>query len=128
MCTLSKLAEDLLENHSKNENYHEAVFDVSILQQLVVANFPVSLILKNVGRFEMKVTDYTDKSVIHSKVNNLSIFKSILSNYMIRKIALLDISFEQLKEIYTRDGENSLISFLSEKRTTKNLALLIMLI
>lgn len=47
MCTLSKLAEDLLENHSKNENYHEAVFDVSILQ-LVVANFPVSLILKNV--------------------------------------------------------------------------------
>jgi len=32
MCTLSKLAEDLLENHTKNENYHEAVFDVSILQ------------------------------------------------------------------------------------------------
>lgn len=67
----------------------------------------------------MKVTDYTDKSVIHSKVNNLSIFKSILSNYMIRKIVSLDISFEQLKEIYTRDGENSLISFLSEKKDNK---------
>jgi len=119
MCTLSKLAQDLLDENISNKNFHEATYDVLILQKLVNKNLSVDDLFKNSTLFMISVNNSINKADTNVRAKTFIALKGTLSNYMITKMASSGITYNQLKEIYNEKGENSLISFLSEVKNKK---------
>ncbi|KAK0165585.1 hypothetical protein PV328_004089 [Microctonus aethiopoides] len=128
MFTLSRLAEDLLEINLCIENFHEATYDVIILQDLVNKILTVDDIFDHTITLVESLRDFNNKFKVSLKEKNLLPMKDILSKYMINKLARLEITYDPLKEKY-KSGEKSLITFLSQKfdkqpYVTKNKAVL----
>jgi len=104
---LCELAKDYL-NINSNESFHEALYDVEILEKL--------------SAFIDKKDLYTNcksymESIIHVKnlqktattLSLLKPLKGIISNGMLRKIASQRITFEVLKEEYDKKGKDGLV-------------------
>lgn len=119
MCTLTKLAEDFLKENSAITNFHDATYDVLVLKQLIEKKLNFNLLANNSISMSKSVRDFAQQVQIKSKINDLATFKSILSSYMIKKIASVNITYKQLQDMYEQTGEESLKYFLSKETNEK---------
>ena len=104
MLTLSKLSQDLLNFEVESENFHEATYDVIILQKLGNENFTNTLMLENAKKFNESLKSAINKCTNNKKtkaesqrkivckknvkqnVESFKLLKGEISNYMIRKL------------------------------------------
>ncbi|XP_034935711.1 uncharacterized protein [Chelonus insularis] len=111
---LSALANDFLPENS-NENFHDAVYDANVLQQLS------SLLISKTEFFDTAVSfRATLQSIMRLQNENclkktLQPLQNIISSGMIKKISQAGIDYNKLKKIYLQDGENAIIDLLSKK-------------
>ncbi|KAK0074425.1 hypothetical protein PV326_012460 [Microctonus aethiopoides] len=114
MFKLSKLAEDLLQTNLCTENFHEAIYDGIVLQDLLNKYLTADDLFDHAITFVESLKDFINKFKVATKEKSLLPMKDIVSKYMMKKLARMEITYDQLKEIY-KSGEDSLLSFLSQK-------------
>ncbi|XP_051157864.1 uncharacterized protein LOC127279510 [Leptopilina boulardi] len=119
MFTLSKLAEDFLTNGVSPENFHEALYDVIILDQLVKS------LLKPDDLF-LHATDYVssvNKSILDKQValrsKTFHPLKGKVTDYLIKKLASSGLTFEDLLEKYKDSGEEGITLLLTDRQNNK---------
>lgn len=115
MCKLSKLALDFLNIDETNENFHEATYDVYILQRLVNEKLSVNDVLQNSQELTSSVKNFLNKR----KTKTFSALKGTISDYMIKKIALSGSTYDDLKLIFINQGKEALHNFFTELVNSK---------
>ncbi|CAG5090776.1 Protein of unknown function [Cotesia congregata] len=107
---LSQLTKDLLP-HRKTDNFHEAMFDVEILEEL-------DLIINAKGLKEV-VNDIVGAREVAKITGTLDVLKNYVSDNIIKKMALAKITYDDLNKIFPEKSEAGLSHFLSEKVNNK---------
>lgn len=110
---LINLAQDLLETQSPGF-FHEALFDVRVLQQLVKVTSKETDLFIFEKKFEKAIEENKINKIINHKVLELAPFKNIVSRDIIKKIAVAGITFQNLKSKFSNEGEDEVIKFLSK--------------
>ena len=138
MMTLSKLSQDLLPFDAESENFHEATYNVIILQKLGKENFTNEMMFAGAKSFKESLkgaskkrtnknnTTKSDKKLVCKKnVESCKLLKGQISNYMTRKLVTWNISYETLEEIYKKEGEEAAIRFLAHLKIKHPLKILL---
>lgn len=110
---LINLAQDLLETQSPGF-FHEALFDVRVLQQLVKVTSKETDLFIFEKKFEKAIEENKINKIINHNVLELAPFKTIVSRDIIKKIAVAGITFQNLKSKCSNEGEDEVIKFLSK--------------
>ena len=111
LCLLN-LARNYL-NLTDESEFHEALFDVKTLRDLVVVISNENLLFTNSKSFN----DLIEKVYINQKISSvdLTLLKPIISRDLVKKIALAGFDINSLKEIYKKGGENEIVKIFTEK-------------
>lgn len=115
---LSKLAEDLLPKKNTN-NFHEALFDVEVLEELVCLYISTTDLLNNSKSYTELVNKIIGAQKVAEIALTLDVLNKVISDGMIKKMAQARITYNTLEDIYNQKGEIGLKQFLSEKSTDK---------
>ncbi|XP_024867269.1 uncharacterized protein LOC112458144 [Temnothorax curvispinosus] len=114
MFKLSTLAQDLLQIEL-TENFHEAAYDVEILEQ-IASTIPKENLIGNHKSFKESLDHETRLQKTAKLKRSLNIFKNVISNGMIKKIAEAGINRAKLQDIYEKSGREGIIQLLSAKQ------------
>ncbi|XP_043462926.1 DNA polymerase III PolC-type-like [Leptopilina heterotoma] len=119
MFTLSKLAQDFLTSEVSPENFHEALYDVIVLEQLVVS-------LAKENDLFLHSTDYVssiNKSILDKQValrtKSFHPLKGKVTDYLIKKLASSGLTFENLLKKYKDSGEEGITLLLTDRQNNK---------
>jgi len=91
---LSTLAQDLLQRND-NENFHNATYDVEVLENIVCSTISKEEIFKNTKSFVASLMYETQLQNIHVIVKSLYVLKGIISDAMIKKMATSGITYKK---------------------------------
>lgn len=122
---LGTLATDILKIES-TDKFHEALYDVQILKQLVLSVLDVDLILKNTKTWASLLSHKRGLEKFKIMQPHLKPFKDVLSNGILKKMAIAGVTYDQIKTAYDNKGDNGVMEFMSSKmddgkpRVTKN--------
>ncbi|KAJ8666773.1 hypothetical protein QAD02_008435 [Eretmocerus hayati] len=128
MCTLSKLAGDLLEIDKSGTEFHEASFDVRILQSLMLfalnfAEYTADEIMSKSTRFVDVVQKKLVRKMPRCKEKNspkpFLAFKGLISEYMMKKFSKTEMSYEDLISLYKLQGGKTIVDFMSDSSDGK---------
>ncbi|KAJ8685011.1 hypothetical protein QAD02_020804 [Eretmocerus hayati] len=111
---LSKLSEDFLDNVD-GEKFHDALYDVKMLEKLVKLFKIEDALLKHSSTFQQCIENYRENEQVNSNLVFLKPLKTVLHRDTLRKIAKKRVTFDSLKSIYTNKGKKSLEDYLSER-------------
>ncbi|KAK0175023.1 hypothetical protein PV327_008808 [Microctonus hyperodae] len=114
MFKLSTLASDILKINDSH-NFHEALYDVKILKKLVMITQNENEIVNQSKKYSDCLTDESQYDIIHSKLKNLVLLKNVVSEPLLKKMALENISYDILQDSLENGGEVAVIELLSEK-------------
>lgn len=112
MFKLSKLSADKMQIKG---NFHEAMFDVQVLETLCNKYVPVNVIEKYVKSFEKTFNHEKQLQVFASNLPDLAEIKKLTNAAVCKKLILLDINYSQLKNLFISKGTALFREFLSEK-------------
>ena len=114
--TLSNLARDLLgTDNSNSAQFHEALFDVTILQKIVNFVGKKGKLFSLKTRFEESVKQLINNKKINTAIVELGGLKTVISRGILRKIADTGITLENLRLTLRNGGEQDVITLLSKK-------------
>ncbi|XP_043284941.1 uncharacterized protein [Venturia canescens] len=99
MFKLERLANDLININGK-ENFHDALFDVQVLKELVTSCIPRKTLFENRKSFMEKCEQLNRSQNSGNIAKFLQPLKEVVSAGMIKKIANAGITFEKLKETH----------------------------
>jgi len=116
---LSNLAKDFLQNEDFDEKFHDAEFDVIVLEKLVDAIDVKDLLCKNVKSVHQYLIDFNDSKKINQGLCYLYDLKQILSRDILKKMAKATITVDLLKDEYNTGGEERISLLLSKAQTDK---------
>jgi len=102
---LSNLANDFLQNEDFDEKFHDAEFDVIVLEKLVDAIDVKDLLCKNVKSVHQYLIDFNDSKKINQGLCYLYDLKQILSRDILKKMAKATITVDLFKDEYNTGGE-----------------------
>lgn len=111
---LSTLAQDIL-GPDVLENFHNATFDVSVLQKLIKFLKKEDDLLKYMKPYETCLSDQLEYDTIKANLEKLHLLKGVVSQDLLKRMAKQNISFENLKEVYKNGGEESVYTFCTAK-------------
>jgi len=115
--TLIQLASKFL-NIESNINFHEALFDVTVMRNLVKEiTTEYTLITQSTSFSEL-----VSRTINNNKISSvdLSPLKLIVSRDIIGKIALAGFTMQSLQKIYNNNGKDILIKQFSKKSDVTN--------
>lgn len=124
MFKLSTLARDLLQIES-TENFHNAIYDVEILEK-IASTIPKENLIVNGKTFTEALDHETQLQNEAILRQSLDVLKNVISEGMIKKIASAGINFAQLQDTYEESGKEGVVQLLSAEqennkpRVTKN--------
>ncbi|XP_077275156.1 LOW QUALITY PROTEIN: DNA polymerase III PolC-type-like [Temnothorax americanus] len=111
---LSTLAQDIL-GPDVLENFHNATFDVSVLQKLIKFLKKEDDLLKYMKPYETCLSDQLEYDTIKANLEKLHLLKGVVSRDLLKRMAKQNISFENLKEVYKNGGEKAVYTFCTAK-------------
>lgn len=111
---LSSLASDLL-GLSDTAKFHNASFDVEVLQQLIRFTKRENELLHFRKNYETYLEDHLQCNKVKENLRKLIPLKSVVSQSLLKKMAKADFTVDSLKECYKQNGEITLLNMLSEK-------------
>jgi len=115
--TLIQLASKFL-NIESNINFHEALFDVTVMRNLVKEITTEYTLITQSKSF----SELVSRTINNNKISSvdLSPLKLIVSRDIIGKIALAGFTMQSLQEIYNNNGKDILIKQFSKKSDVTN--------
>lgn len=105
MFKLEKLAVDIL-NIQANEKFHDALYDVEVLELLSVAAIDNADLFSTCKRFVESVNDCLLNIRVSAALPDLQLLSKVVSNAILRKIAIADITYQRLREVYQKSGRS----------------------
>ena len=103
MLKLSTQAQEYL-GRSSSEKFHEAMYDVEVLEKLVLKNIAKETLLKKSQLFHAPLLR-----------QSLEPLREAVSLRMIERIANVGIGLQQLEQIFQRNGRDGIVQLLSEE-------------
>lgn len=122
---LGTLAKDVLKIES-TENFHEALYDVKILKQLILSVLNIEEIYKNTKSWTLLLTQTREGEKSKIILPHLKPLKTILTYGILKKMAIAGITYELVTTTFNNLGENGIVELMTSKiengkpRVTKN--------
>ncbi|XP_046492460.1 uncharacterized protein [Neodiprion pinetum] len=118
MFKLEKLAEDIL-NLKTNTRFHDALYDVEILEQLSVVAIDIASFFTTCERFIERLNNCIHNIRVAMALPYLEPLKNVISAGMLKKMASAGITYDRLKEVQKTSGKNEVVNSLSERIINK---------
>ena len=102
---------------SKSENFHETMYDVEILYQLVKKIQKEDKLVKQCKKYDLSLSDELDCDFVNRNIEKLGILKKnkVVSSILIKKIAKENITYDILKDALLKGGDEAVSMLLSDK-------------
>lgn len=110
---LQTLAQELL-HIAPEEHFHEALFDVEILEKITVSVISIDDLFSQRKDFAERLNHYASQQNASITVRCLDPLKDVVSRGMLKKIANAGITYDKLKEVQKECGKEGVIKLLSE--------------
>ncbi|XP_046587819.1 uncharacterized protein LOC124292972 [Neodiprion lecontei] len=117
MFKLSRLAKDLL-HVEPNEKFHEASYDVDILEK-IASTIPKEKLIANSKSFTQCFFHEARLKKAAVLERSLNVFKGVISPGMIKKIASAGIDNSEIQKVYAESGRDGIVRLLSTNHTDK---------
>ncbi|XP_074108430.1 uncharacterized protein LOC141533438 [Cotesia typhae] len=123
---LESLSKDFLHPHNDQESFHDAAYDVVVLQDLIHKLELRSGLLQACKNINVYLEELSRLNKTKVNLKMLAELRNIISINMCKKLASNDISCDNLREIYKKSRKNAIVQLFSEKvdnkkvRITKN--------
>lgn len=101
-----------------NENFHEALYDVEVLEKLTSLINKDDL-FKNCNSYVDSLRHLKDLDKTAAMLPSLAPLKNVISDGMLKKIATQGISYEIVQSEFDKGGKVKLVQFLSEPMIDK---------
>ncbi|XP_074113941.1 LOW QUALITY PROTEIN: uncharacterized protein LOC141537002 [Cotesia typhae] len=111
---LGTLAKDFLKIES-TENFHEALYDVKILKQLVLSVLNIEKIYENTKSWTSLLTHTREEEKSKIMLLQLKPLKTVLTPGILKKMAIAKMTYELLTTTFNHLGENGIIDLMSSK-------------
>lgn len=109
--TLQKLAEHLL-TVAPNNKFHNALFDVEILEKVSQLVIPNVELYANAKFFLARLNECIEIEKAARGVQCLGPFKNIVSLGILKKMAINEITCDQLRQVYKEGGQEGIVKLL----------------
>ena len=114
MLKLQALAEHILQEQHTG-SFHEALFDVQILQRLVRSIEKENELFKHYKTYKQCLIDQLDNERIKYNLKKLTSLIGVISLDLLKKVAKENVTYDMLINIYKADGEEAILKIFKEK-------------
>ncbi|KAJ8668400.1 hypothetical protein QAD02_010063 [Eretmocerus hayati] len=111
---LARLAKDFLDDDVDEEKFHDALYDVTILEKIAKSLGIEETLVEKSTTFEACIEKYRNNQEANSNLQYLDALKTVLHRDTLKKIASKKITFDSLKLLYAQKRKETLEQFLSE--------------
>lgn len=116
---LETLSRDFLQAHDDQQTFHDAAYDVSVLQTLTKTLKLESNLFNSCKNYKYYLQEITKSDKTKSNLPFLTELFGIITMNMCKKLASNDISCDSLRKIYEDGGEKAIIQLFTEQVENK---------